>query len=137
MTDRSGYSDDVYDHWAWIRWRGQVASAIRGKRGQKLLVDIRDALLAMPEKRLVSHALECEDGVCAMGAGARRRGLDLSTIDPEDSSRVAELLDVAEPLAREVAFMNDSACLRHETPEQRYSRMLWWVESEIRGGADE
>lgn len=33
---RSGYSEEL-DQWDLIRWRGQVASAIRGKRGQAFL----------------------------------------------------------------------------------------------------
>lgn len=28
---RSGYNDDI-DNWQMIKWRGQVASAVRGKR---------------------------------------------------------------------------------------------------------
>ena len=31
---RSGYIDDMDDTWQFIKWRGQVASAIRGARGQ-------------------------------------------------------------------------------------------------------
>jgi hypothetical protein len=33
---RSGYSDDL-ENWSLIRWRGAVASAIRGRRGQAFL----------------------------------------------------------------------------------------------------
>ena len=36
---RSGYSDDL-DNWDLIRWRGQVSSAIRGKRGQGFLREL-------------------------------------------------------------------------------------------------
>lgn len=52
---RSGYVDDG-EQWDMIRWRGAVNSAIRGKRGQAFLRELRDALDAMPEKRLVSGA---------------------------------------------------------------------------------
>lgn len=57
---RSGYVDDmdVDDALAHGRWRAQVASATRGKRGQKLLRDLLSALDAMPEKRLVAYELE-------------------------------------------------------------------------------
>lgn len=58
---RSGYNDDI-DNWALIKWRGQVASAIRGKRGQKMLRDLLAALDAMPEKSLIVHELESESG---------------------------------------------------------------------------
>lgn len=46
---RSEYSENL-DSWSLIRWRGQVVSAIRGKRGQAFLRELVDALEAMPEK---------------------------------------------------------------------------------------
>lgn len=55
---RSGYSDDIDDPLALGRWRAQVRSATRGKRGQKLLRDLLAALDAMSEKRLVTDTLE-------------------------------------------------------------------------------
>lgn len=58
---RSDYSEDL-DMWDLIRWRGQVASAIRGKRGQKLLRDLAAALDAMPVKALIADELQTEDG---------------------------------------------------------------------------
>lgn len=55
---RSGYCDDIDDTLAHGRWRAQVRSATRGKRGQKLLRDMLAALDAMPEKRLAPFELE-------------------------------------------------------------------------------
>lgn len=55
---RSGYSYDIEDPRELGRWRAQVASATRGKRGQRLLLDLLAALDAMPEKRLVTGVLE-------------------------------------------------------------------------------
>lgn len=55
---RSGYCDDCDDPLALGRWRAQVKSATRGKRGQKLLRDMLAALDAMPEKRLITHEIE-------------------------------------------------------------------------------
>ena len=55
---RAGYCDDLDDPLELGRWRAQVRSATRGKRGQKLLRDLLAALDAMPEKRLVSDVLE-------------------------------------------------------------------------------
>jgi hypothetical protein len=55
---RSGYSyDDDDDNWSLIKYRGAVASAIRGKRGQALLRAVLAALDAMPEKRLIADDL--------------------------------------------------------------------------------
>lgn len=47
--------DDVLAHG---RWRAQVRSATRGKRGQKLLREMLSALDTMPEKRLAPFELE-------------------------------------------------------------------------------
>lgn len=55
---RSGYGDgDDFDPLAVGRWRAQVRSATRGKRGQAFLKGILEALDAMPEKRLVRSVL--------------------------------------------------------------------------------
>lgn len=111
------------------RWRGRVASAIRGRRGQKLLREMRDALDAMPEKRLITSELEREGEVCALGAVARARGISMTGIDPEDSERVAATFDIAEPLAREITWENDENC---STPEQRWQYMRAWAERRIK-----
>jgi hypothetical protein len=54
---RSGYTDDQEDQWAFIRYRGAVTSAIRGKRGQAFLREMLASLDAMPDKRLITGAL--------------------------------------------------------------------------------
>jgi hypothetical protein len=128
--DRHGYVDDCDDDpLALGRWRAQVASAIRGRRGQKLLRDMRDALDAMQEKRLIAEDLEHEGEVCALGAVGCARGIDMFGIDPEDTRRVAATFDIAEPLAREIAYENDEG---HKTPEARWQYMRSWVERRIK-----
>ncbi len=167
---RSGYCDDLDDPLELGRWRAQVASATRGKRGQKLLRDMLAALDAMPEKRLVSGVLEVssevdernaqkwadlfkdpdaanryrehyvatrptsfkEGDVCALGALGRVRGLDMTGLDPEQPEGVAAAFDIAEPLAREIVYMNDEGTYPIETPEERWTRMRAWVASQIR-----
>lgn len=129
---RSGYHDDPDDQWAHIRWRGAVASATRGKRGQAMLRDLADALDAMPEKKLIAHELKCNDGVCALGALAEKRAMDVSKVDPEDSRVVASVFDVAEPLVQELVYMNDEAGWHNEAPENRWRRMRDWVASQIK-----
>lgn len=61
--NRSGYYDDCEDPLEHGRWRAQVRSATRGKRGQKLLRDMLAALDAMPEKRLIAYELEVSHAV--------------------------------------------------------------------------
>lgn len=141
---RSGYHDDI-DPWQLIRWRGMVASAIRGKRGQFFLLEMLAALDAMPVKRLVADELETADliacshwglyeaqSVCAIGAVGKLRGMDMADIDPHDASTVAGKFGIAEPMAQEIVYMNDEWGAYRETPEARFERMRKWVVSQIR-----
>lgn len=136
---RSGYTDydDDGTQWDFIRWRGQVASALRGKRGQAFLRELLAALEAMPEKRLVSGHLRTIDGeVCALGALGRVRGIDLEVLDPEDYDSVARTFSVAHQIIRELSFENDertwffvgSVQQPITTPEHRWKYMHDWVE---------
>ena len=128
---RSGYHDDL-DNWALIKWRGQVASAIRGQRGQQFLRDLLIALDSMTEKALIVDDLQDEHGdVCAIGALGRQRGLDMSKIDPEDPPQVAAAFNIAPQLAQEIVYENDEWS-RNETPEHRWERMRAWVKAQIR-----
>ena len=123
---RSGYSDDL-DNWQLIMWRGAVHSAISGKRGQKLLREMLTALDAMPEKALIAHELETADGhYCALGVVGKARGLDMSTLDPEEAESVAKSFDIAGALVQEISYMNDE-CGFNQTPERRWARMRTWV----------
>lgn len=131
---RSNYSDDLDDQWGWICWRGAVASAIKGARGQAFLKEMASAMESLPERKLVANDLEKDGEVCAIGSVGRARGVDMSAIDPEDSETVAALFGISDALAREIVYMNDEGSWR-ETPEQRYSRMLAWVQKQIRESA--
>lgn len=141
---RHGYSDDYDDDpWALIRWRGQVASAMRGKRGQRLLRDMVAALDAMPVKRLVTLDLERDGEVCALGAVARARGVEVGpvqeSIDADDddvAEATAALFDVAVPLVREVTYENDEG-RRYETDEERWRHMRDWAARQIIVSPDE
>ena len=132
---RHGYIDDI-DNWQLIMWRGRVTSAIRGKRGQKLLKELRDALDAMPDKRLVAGELQTKEGdVCALGCVGVARGYDLTELDPEqDNDVLANKLDIAECLVREIEYENDDfACYPHtaDDDKKRWKHMREWVESNI------
>lgn len=137
-------------------WRGMVASATRGKRGQSFFRDLLAALDAMPEKRLITDQLqESPTGeVCAIGALGKARGIDMTGMDPECPEQVAPAFNIAECLAQEVVYMNDEHSqyiyvelpgppptpwrqhdhLRHDiTPEERWQHMRDWVSKQIRG----
>ena len=128
---RSGYSDYVEDNWQLICWRGAVASAIRGKRGQAFLKELAAKMDAMPEKILISGELVTEDGdCCAIGVVCKSRGLDVSKVDPEESEEVSKLVGVAEAMVREIEYENDE-CGWNEKPDSRWRRMRRWVDEQI------
>lgn len=141
---RSGYSDDG-DNLA--MWRGQVASAIRGKRGQKLLRDLAEAMDAMPEKVLIANALVQEGAHCALGVVGAKRGVDMAKIDPEDPHQVSKAFDIAEQMAQEIAYINDEigddyrkvdGKWQHvpETPAARWVRVRKWVAEQLPSDGD-
>lgn len=127
---RSGYTDDDSDGRIAV-WRGRVASASRGRRGQQFFRDLLGALDAMPDKALIAHELEKDGEVCAIGALGRAKGLDMGLMDPEDPSTIAPAFNIAECLAQEVEYMNDEWGHHAETPEERWTRMRLWVAEQI------
>ena len=133
---RSGYSDD-YEYA--VLWEQAVRRATTGYRGQHLLRKLRDALDAMPVKRLIADDITDDaSDVCALGA------LDPS-VDGYDAQSLAEHFNVARALAAEIVYQNDEAHAARpwwekfsdglhapeETPEERWTRMRAWVESQI------
>jgi hypothetical protein len=128
---RSGYSEECDNNWQFIKWRGVVASTIRGKRGQAFLKEMLAAMDALPEHKLVRAALETGGEVCAIGSVGLARGVDMSGIDPEDYERVAALFGVSTPLAQEIMWINDDD-LYHKSPEDRFAAMRKWIVSKIR-----
>ena len=134
---RSGYSDDG----DFAMWRGQVASAIRGKRGQQFLRDLIAGLDALPEKVLIANQLqEPETGcVCALGAVGLKRGIALAPLEEaaqeSDGERLGGAFNVARQLALEVEYINDEGTYYPETPEARWQRVRKWAVSNLIGDA--
>lgn len=110
---RSGYSDDC-GGWDLIRWRGAVASAIKGARGQAFLKELAAAMDAMPDKRLIAHELQADGGYCTIGVLGQARGVDMARIDPDDREQVARAFGIAPALAAEIVFENDEQVSTHE-----------------------
>jgi hypothetical protein len=129
---RSGYGDDLTT-WDLIRWRGQVASAIRGRRGQAFLRDLLEALDAMPEKRLITEELQQGGEVCALGAVGAKRGIDMTQLDPYDHEKLGVTFNIAFQLAQEIMYENDEVAY-YETPEFRWKRMRAWVVKQLNQG---
>jgi hypothetical protein len=156
---RSGYYYDCDDPLVMGRWRAAVRSAMNGKRGQKFLRELLEALDAMPDKRLIREQLRIDGdqrpygdpdlivgadelvspqghavpvgAVCALGAVGVRRGMDLAKIDPDDTETVAAKFGIADAMTREIVYWNDEGGHYRETPEYRWKRMRAWVESKL------
>lgn len=131
---RSGYTDDHEDQWQLIRWRGAVASAIRGKRGQAFLREALAALDALPEPELIRNDLQAEGSFCTLGAVGRARGTDLGAVDADDHEWVASLFSVPHALACEIMWENDDGFWAGgvESPRARWERMRRWIVANIR-----
>jgi hypothetical protein len=130
---RHGYSDSCDDNWALLRWRGQVVSAIRGKRGQAFLRELIDALDAMPVKRLIPGALRKDGEVCAMGAIGAKRGVNLEALDPDDYEGIANTFGIAHQLVQEIEYENDADWRwDKETPEERWARVREWAVNQLK-----
>lgn len=128
---RSGYSEDC-EHLA--LWRGTVTRAINGKRGQAFLREMAAALDAMPVKELVADVVVRDnEHVCAIGAVAVARKLDVSDLDIYDGEEVGKKFGIARHLACEIAYENDErGPYKGETPAERWTRMRAWVAANLR-----
>ncbi len=117
---------------------GALKVAIRGKRGQKLMLDIVRALDALPKKELGSDVFEDSCAVCTLGAVAKYRGQTLRDHNPmvyegeaeeADAKAVSERMDIAPSLAREVMYEND---IPWGSDAERWESMRNWAISRMR-----
>jgi hypothetical protein len=129
---RSGYTDDCESNVGFL-WESVMKTAIQGKRGQRLLREMGAVLDAMPVKELAAGVIVEAGQVCALGAVAVARGIDVSALDPEDAAAVAKVFDIPKTLAREIAHENDDddGCFCGETPAERWARMREWVNDHV------
>lgn len=127
-------------------WNGRVAMATRSRRGKAALRELRDALLALPEKRLLRHHLALDGQVCALGAWlkGKRCGAgeapaavqaDLERYGDNgteiDTLYAAQEAGMTFTLAWEIGQLNDYDGVPGETPEQTYARVLAWVDAQL------
>lgn len=150
---RSGLHEAEFDSredvLAYGRFRAATHSAIRGKRGQKLLCDLRDALDAMPVKELIADKLITPQGeVCAVGCLMQARGIDkIDHIDYADFEGIAKMLGVNEKVIQEIEFLNDQGYaewlplpnvgynqefMKRDRPDERWRYLREWVDGWIK-----
>lgn len=146
----SGDYDDEWTEGRYAMWCRTIENAIKGRRGQDLLRDLRAALLAQPTRELIDGFI-LEPGTrqtCAIGelavyrhvmAGSTRdealSALERWTMDAErydegdlDTLEMGAALGMVNAMAIEVSYTNDDYT---ETPHERWQRMLHWTESRL------
>jgi hypothetical protein len=154
MVDSAG--DDDLALLAYGRWCARRKKVLNGKPGKAALAEFHQVLLAMPHKRLIESSLCDGTGTCAVGQWIYRRWVDggmapkeawktLQTVgvseDLWDEGSYAEWkrtievgateLGITRTLAEVVSYVSDEEGRWDETPEQRYQRVLKWVEKQL------
>ena len=135
---RSGYTDDCEHTGALNLYRANVDRSILSKRGQAFLREMVAALDAMPVKELVAEEIVRDsEHVCAMGAVALARGLNVSELEVDDGEAVGRTFGISRVLACEIAYENDERGAwtgTKETPAERWTRMRKWASDQLRNG---
>lgn len=136
------YSEATYSN-AGELWSSNVLRALRSPRGRKALTELREALLRLNNKRLITDRLYDGADVCAIGAYAVYKQIQEGTdpweafellpreIEPlEETANIGTQYGLTKTLAWEVAYRNDETYGR-QTPEQRYQTFLRWLDREL------
>lgn len=151
---RIGYSEDEDYPGQFGLWQANCDRSLQGKAGQAILRELEQALLALPEKRLIAGKLEDEEGaVCAVGALKKFKGVPEIKSNPDnDMEDVGVELGMPRLVAWKVVCLNDIEISGNDlvwtagpyrwpaerphlyipvTPETRYEKVLAWVREQI------
>lgn len=129
---RSGYGENDDSDYPQALWDGVIASATRGKRGQRFFVALVAALDAMPVKELVAGDLEDDAGaVCALGSLGKAKGVDVGNLSDTDWDELGATFDIAPSLARETMYINDEGAFQ-ESEQHRWERVRAWAAAQVR-----
>lgn len=143
---RFGYEGDEDYNNQWFLWQHNLVRHMSGPLGQKDLLDLHAALLALPERKLIHGRIADEQGhVCAVGALALKRRTeagesrekviaDMAEIEDcygQETADIGMAVGMKRVLAWEIGFENDEGGWYKETDEERFERILRWVESRI------
>lgn len=137
---RSGYRDDYGDDYPGQLelYRANVARSIRGKAGQARLRELREALLALPEKRLADDLFAPATGeACALGVWAKRHMPDAEAVqkfdgDDDDTARLLKPFGWPNLVVRDLVYINDCEsyiyeehAAPHRNPRDYNYRSTW------------
>lgn len=119
-------------------WHANCQRSIGGRAGQKSLRELRDALLALPTKRLIAHELDNGTDCCAVGALVRQKGIVVEDWEAEDEmEEVGVACGMPRLVAWKVVELNDELLDYHfkerraYTPEERYEAVMRWIEKNL------
>jgi hypothetical protein len=131
------YDDDDSDPSQEGLAAGALCSAIRGKRGQRFIRDLVQALDALPLPELAAGALEDEETgcCCAFGAVRRFRGADAVPLwfhpmeEDMTPDNLAEPFNVSETLAWAVVQANEDGMTGNDesTRRRRWKQVRYWA----------
>jgi hypothetical protein len=107
------------------RWEHNARVALKGKRGRKALMELREALLALPEKRLINGA------ICTIGAPDRRGALTARAVREWEAMRPelrpkSPWMDEVENFDQQVSREGEGVCA--------VGAMLW--HRKVKAGVD-
>lgn len=137
---RFEYLDDE-DGLPWGMWEAIVSRALGGQRGQRALAEMEEALLALPEQKLIEGALANDEGVCGIGAliahkRAKRDGIEMAAAMADmprgedggiyETAYAGQAAGLKWTVAWHMAYLNDET-FHEATPEERYEKMLAWL----------
>lgn len=124
FSDYDDYEGEPEQILAYGRWQHNAQTALKGKRGRRALRELREALMALPEHRLIEGAM------CTVGSDQRR-----AKAIADETARCAAFtgsyqpvpnLAVAEALARKVELHGEGVC--------GIGAYLWY--QKVKAGAD-
>jgi hypothetical protein len=113
ITTRAGneLQEILGDMWGYVRYRGALRNAIKGKRGQAFLKELLEAIEALPEKKLAVGAFRDRDGCAsALGALALKRGHspdELAGFHYMTPDQLARFFGIQPVLIRHIVHMHD------------------------------
>jgi len=114
MSRYIDHSDDDSDEMilARGRWEHNARTALRGKRGRQALRDLREALLALPEPRLIDSAL------CTVGGPDRVPEVTAEAVETRVAARRAQAAEGGYAFSAEDAALIEH-WMRQDVDEER------------------